>query len=58
MVDPKDFDTLSSELENRLDDLFGENDIVLPDVPEKNSGLPSRIRRPMQKLENSRFILC
>ncbi len=36
MVDPKDIDTLSSELENRLDDLFGENDIQLPDVPEKN----------------------
>ena len=36
MVDPKDFDTLSSELENRLDDLFGENDIQLPKVPEKN----------------------
>jgi hypothetical protein len=30
LVDAKDFDTLSSELENRLDDLFGENDIQLP----------------------------
>ena len=35
MVDPKDIDTLSSELENRLDDLFGENDIQLPDAQEK-----------------------
>jgi len=36
LVDPKNFDTLSAELENRLDDLFGENDIRLPDVPEKD----------------------
>lgn len=35
MVDPKDIDTLSSELESRLDDLFGENDIQLPDAQEK-----------------------
>ena len=35
MVDSKDIDTLSSELENRLDALFGENDIQLPNVPEK-----------------------
>jgi len=36
LVDPTDIDTLSSELENRLDDLFGENDIQLPDAQEKN----------------------
>jgi hypothetical protein len=36
LVDPKDFDTMSSELENRLDDLFGENDIQIPDAQEKN----------------------
>jgi hypothetical protein len=35
LVDPKDIDSLSSELENRLDDLFGENDIQLPDAQEK-----------------------
>jgi hypothetical protein len=35
LVDSKDIDTLSSELENRLDALFGENDIQLPNVPEK-----------------------
>ena len=35
MVDAKDIDTLSSELENRLDALFGENDIQLPNSPEK-----------------------
>ena len=36
MVDPKDIDTLSSELESRLDDLFGENDIQLPDALDKD----------------------
>ena len=36
MVDPKDIDTLSSELENRLDDLFGENDVPLPDAQNNN----------------------
>ena len=36
MVDPKDIDTLSSELESRLDDLFGENDIQLPDAMDKD----------------------
>ena len=34
MADPKQIDTLSSELENRLDALFGENDIQLPNVTE------------------------
>ena len=35
MVDAKDIDTLSSELENRLDALFGENDIQLSNAPQK-----------------------
>ena len=30
MVDSNDVDTLSSEIESRLDDLFGENDIPVP----------------------------
>ncbi len=29
MVDPKDIDIISSEIENRLDDLFGETDLQL-----------------------------
>ena len=36
MADSRDIDTLSSELESRLDDLFGENDIQLPDTQEKS----------------------
>jgi hypothetical protein len=36
LVDPKNIDTLSSELENRLDDLFGENDAPLTDAQDKN----------------------
>ena len=36
MVDPKNIDTLSSELENRLDDLFGENDAPLNDAQDKD----------------------
>ncbi len=35
MVDPKDIDTLNVELESRLDDLFGENDVQLLDASEK-----------------------
>ncbi|MCP4629382.1 MAG: hypothetical protein GY850_38640 [bacterium] len=35
MVDPKDIDTLSTELDNRLDDLFGENDVPLLDAQVK-----------------------
>ena len=30
-------DSMSSELESRLDDLFNENDIRLPDSPEQDS---------------------
>jgi hypothetical protein len=36
LVDPKNIDTLSSELENRLDDLFGENDAPLNDAQDKD----------------------
>ena len=36
MVDSKDNDILSAELENRLDDLFDENETQLPDAQEKN----------------------
>ena len=36
MVDQKDIDAMSSELDNRLDDIFGENDIQLPDAPDEN----------------------
>ena len=36
MADPKNIDTLSSELENRLDDLFGENDAPLNDAQDKD----------------------
>lgn len=36
MVDPKDIDTLSLELENRLDDLFAENDVPPTDDQDKN----------------------
>ena len=35
MVDPKDIDTLNVELESRLDDLFGENDVQLLDASEE-----------------------
>lgn len=36
MVDSKDIDTLSTELESRLDDLFGENDIPLTNAQDNN----------------------
>jgi len=35
VVDPKDNDTMNSELEDRLDDLFGENDIQLSDASDE-----------------------
>jgi hypothetical protein len=35
LVELNEIDTLSTELEDRLDDLFGENDIHLPDTSEK-----------------------
>jgi len=36
LADSKDIDTLSAELENRLDDLFSENDIPLTDAQDNN----------------------
>jgi len=36
LVDSKDVDTLSSELESRLDDLFGENNGALPDTEDND----------------------
>lgn len=48
MVNPKDIDTLSSELENRLDDLFGENDDPLPDAQDK----PHKELYPLAELKN------
>jgi hypothetical protein len=37
LAHPKDDDTMSAELESRLDDLFGENDIPLPDSQDGDS---------------------
>jgi hypothetical protein len=34
LADSKDVDTLSTELESRLDDLFGENNVPLPDAED------------------------
>jgi hypothetical protein len=48
LVDPKDIDTLSSELENRLDDLFGENGDSLPDAQDK----PQKELYPLAELKN------
>ena len=48
MVDPKDIDTLSSELENRLDDLFGENDDPLPYAQDKQH----KEHYPLAELKN------
>ena len=51
MVDPKDIDALSSELENRLDDLFGESDLPLVDeVDEKDEKLQDHY--PLAELKN------
>lgn len=36
MADSKDVDTLSSELESRLDDLFGENNGALPEAEDND----------------------
>jgi hypothetical protein len=48
LVDAKDFDTLTSELENRLDDLFGENDDPLPPAQDK----PQKELYPLAELKN------
>jgi hypothetical protein len=36
LADSKDVDTLSTELENRLDDLFGDNNVAPPDEKEND----------------------
>jgi len=48
LVDIKDVDTLNSELESRLDDLFGENDIPLPDSQDQDLTDPY----PLAELKN------
>lgn len=48
MIDSKDIDTLNTELENRLDDLFGENDNPLSDTPEKDL----KAHYPLAELKN------
>ncbi len=48
MGNPKDLDTLSSELENRLDDLFGEEDLT---QGEHEGGIPSA-DYPLAELKN------
>lgn len=48
MADPKNIDTLSSELENRLDDLFGENDVPAAEDLDKNS----KGHYPLAELKN------
>jgi hypothetical protein len=48
LVDAKDIDTLSSELENRLDALFGENDIQLSNAPQKKQ----QEHYPLAELKN------
>jgi hypothetical protein len=48
LVDPKNTDTLSSELENRLDDLFGENDAPMIDAQDKNP----KEHYPLAELKN------
>ena len=48
MVDQKDVDTIDSELDSRLDDIFGENDIQLLDAPDENQ----KDRYPLAELKN------
>lgn len=48
MADSKDVDTLSSELESRLDDLFGENNGALPEA--EDNGAASHY--PLAELKN------
>ncbi|MBW2338125.1 MAG: hypothetical protein JRF47_15460, partial [Deltaproteobacteria bacterium] len=48
MASSKDVDTLSSELENRLDDLFGENNVPLQDAEDSD---PSA-HYPLAELKN------
>ena len=48
MADLNEVDNMSSELESRLDDLFDENDIRLPDTPEQES----KAHYPLAELKN------
>ncbi len=48
MADSKDFDTLSSELESRLDDLFGENNGALSDAEDHGTAA----HYPLAELKN------
>jgi hypothetical protein len=48
LAESKDVDTLSSELESRLDDLFGENNLPLPDAENSD---PSA-HYPLAELKN------
>jgi len=48
LAESKDVDTLSSELESRLDDLFGENNLALPDAENSD---PSA-HYPLAELKN------
>ncbi|MBW2583797.1 MAG: hypothetical protein JRE36_09520, partial [Deltaproteobacteria bacterium] len=48
MADSKDVDTLSSELESRLDDLFGENNVPFQDAEDSD---PSE-HYPLAELKN------
>ena len=48
MVDQKEVDTIDSELDSRLDDIFGENDIQLLDAPDENP----KDRYPLAELKN------
>ena len=48
MADSKDVDTLSSELESRLDDLFGENNGALPEAEDNDAAA----HYPLAELKN------
>ena len=48
MVDPKEIDTMNTELENRLDDLFGENDHPTSEASFKELGA----HYPLVELKN------
>ena len=49
MVESKEIEALNLELDNRLDDLFGETDILLPDVEPDNA----KEEYPLADLKNS-----
>jgi len=49
LVETNDIETLNLELDNRLDDLFGESDLLLPDVEQDNP----KEEYPLAELKNS-----